>query len=54
MQNIITERGCPLPLQERRENVEENGTIFEMEEKREICFQEMAGDEMLWWGSAGV
>jgi hypothetical protein len=34
--------------------VEENGTIFEVEEKRGICFQEMAGDEMLWWGSAGV
>ena len=44
----------PPPLQERRENVEENGTVFEVEEKRGICFQEMIGDEMLWWGSAGV
>ena len=54
MQNSITEKGCTHPPQERRENVEENGAIFEVEEKGGICFQEMAGDEMLWWGSAGV
>jgi len=37
----VQSRGAA-PLQERRENVEENGTVFELEEKRGICFQKMA------------